>query len=110
MRSRSVFAATTLLATVVVMSRSSGCGPDLEGMEAMFRRRSRGVAYKFEGEYDCALEDYDIGTRFSFSGPPCSGRGWRYPPYAYVDPDLPVLTGVFTWENSIRRSKGHRAR
>src|SRR5262249_20513066 len=29
---------------------------------------NRGVAYKFKGEYDCALEDYDIGTRFSFFG------------------------------------------
>jgi tetratricopeptide (TPR) repeat protein len=89
MRPRSVFAAATALATVAVMSTavvlaqtskewsqcSGGEGPIVDvvigGCSAVIQARqdssqrlatafnNRGVAYKFKGEYERALEDYD---------------------------------------------------
>jgi tetratricopeptide (TPR) repeat protein len=89
MRPRSVFAAATLLATVAVMSNAvvmaqtskewsqcsggegpiadiiiSGCSAVIQAGQDNPRRlatafNNRGVAHKFKGEYDRALEDYD---------------------------------------------------
>ena len=89
MRPRSVFAAATLLATVAVMSNAvvvaqiskewsqctggegpiadviiSGCSVVIQAGQDNPRRlatafNNRGVAHKFKGEYDRALEDYD---------------------------------------------------
>src|SRR6516162_11761002 len=89
MRPRSVFAAATLLATVAVMSNAvvvaqiskewsqctggegpiadviiSGCSVVIQAGQDNPRRlatafNNRGVAHKFKGEYDRALEDYE---------------------------------------------------
>ena len=89
MRPRSVFAGATLLATVAVMSNAvvvaqtskewsqcsghegpiadviiSGCSAAIQAGQDNPRRlatafNNRGVAHKFKGEYDRALEDYD---------------------------------------------------
>lgn len=89
MRPRSAFAAATLLATVAVMSNAvvlaqtskewsqcsggegpiadvviSGCSAIIQAGQDSPKRlarafNNRGVAYKFKGEYDRALEDYD---------------------------------------------------
>jgi tetratricopeptide (TPR) repeat protein len=89
MRLRSVFAVATVLATMAVMSRSvivaqtskewsqcsgregpvadviiSGCSAVIQAGQDSPKRlatafNNRGVAYKFKGEYDRALEDYD---------------------------------------------------
>ena len=86
MRPRSVFAAPTLLATVAVMSNAvvmaqtskewsqcsggegpiadvivSGCSAVIQARQDVPRRlaTARGVAHKFKGDFDRALEDYD---------------------------------------------------
>src|SRR6516165_9761479 len=89
MRPRSVFAAASVLATVAVMSRSvvvaqtwkewrqcsgaegaiadviiSGCSTVIQAGEGSPKQlatafNNRGVVYKFKGEYDRALEDYN---------------------------------------------------
>ena len=89
MRPRSVFAAATLLATVAVMSNAvvvaqtskewsqctggegpiadvviSGCSAVIQARQDVPRRlatayNNRGVAHKFKGDFDRALEDYD---------------------------------------------------
>ena len=89
MRPRSVFAAASVLATVAVMSRSvvvaqtskewrqcsgaegaiadviiSGCSTVIQAGQGSPRQlatalNNRGVVYKFKGEYDRALEDYN---------------------------------------------------
>ena len=89
MRPRSAFAAATLLATVAVMSNAgviaetskewrqcsgvegaiadviiSGCSAVIQGSQGSSKQlatafNNRGVVYKFRGEYDHALEDYN---------------------------------------------------
>src|SRR5262249_27047238 len=98
MRPRSVFVAVTAWAAVAVMPINmvvaqmskewsqcsgaegaiadviiSGCSTVIQAGQDGPRLlatafNNRGVAYKFKGEYDRALEDYEIGTRFSFFG------------------------------------------